>query len=499
MRDLMSHRTGLAEGQGDFLGSVLPSPDFTMRLGGLRPLRTLRALFDYNNTGWSVAGEVLRAAAGKRSWCEALHALVLAPLSLERTYCHRNEIPDAVAAEHLASVHKMDPCRTSGSELACYEFVATGGADDFAWGAADAAGSVISSAREMATVMRLLLRPSECHVPGACGFLRPDTVAELLSAQMLVPASFLESSGVAAATDTQIGNAVAAGLGFDLVGRVMTDAEGRLLRYAEKNGDTEMHKARLGLLLERDQGVLLLSNLGGEVGGQLSALKFGALKMLAGGDEAAASAVAFDVLDNTDFWDEQYGPMTTCTVCGRSAYGPPCVPSSEPIPPLYARQYVGTYGNAVYSDGGGATLSVGPVLDEDPATLEVAFGPYSGAVVFDAASMSLLDEDCAAVEQFLTLQGVLPAHSAGVEALRDRARAGDACSLAEFRGGPPEMPEAGVSSRNGTIAFPWGMNVPIPDGPSFYAVTLKDESVLFFLFNGVAFGPMPPPSAVAAA
>ena len=44
-----------------------------------------------------------------------------------------------MAAEHLAAVHKMDPCRGAGA-LATYDFVATGKADDFAWGAADASG-----------------------------------------------------------------------------------------------------------------------------------------------------------------------------------------------------------------------------------------------------------------------------------------------------------------------------------------------------------------------
>ena len=44
-------------------------------------------------------------------------------------------------------------------------------------------------------------------------------------------------------------------------------------RYAEKNGDTNMHKARLGLLPADGSAVLLLSNLGGSMGGELTALK----------------------------------------------------------------------------------------------------------------------------------------------------------------------------------------------------------------------------------
>jgi hypothetical protein len=46
-----------------------------------------------------------------------------------------------------------------------------------------------------------------------------------------------------------------------------------------------MHKARLGLLPAQGAGALLLSNLGGSMGCQLTALKFGVLALLAGGDE----------------------------------------------------------------------------------------------------------------------------------------------------------------------------------------------------------------------
>ena len=43
-----------------------------------------------------------------------------------------------------------------------------------------------------------------------------------------------------------------------------------------------MHKARLGLLPELRSAVLLLGNLGGSAGGPLTAMKFGALAIIAG-------------------------------------------------------------------------------------------------------------------------------------------------------------------------------------------------------------------------
>ena len=44
-----------------------------------------------------LAGDVLRAATNSSNWCDALHATLLRPLGLRRTYCHRNEVPDDVA------------------------------------------------------------------------------------------------------------------------------------------------------------------------------------------------------------------------------------------------------------------------------------------------------------------------------------------------------------------------------------------------------------------
>ena len=178
--------------------------------------------------------------------------------------------------------------------------------------------------------------------------------------------------------------------------------------------------------------------------------------------------------------------MTTCNICRRSGYSGPCVPAGEPIPPLFTYQYEGTYANSVYSDGGGVTLSVAA---KNNVTLAVDLGPLSADMYFDETCMSLLDVQCADLAVFMMQQGVLPEYSTAASTMQGEKKA---CSLAEFRGSPPEIPAAGVSTRNRTTAFPWGANVPLPDGPSMYAVSegYDDDSVLFFIFNGVAFMPM---------
>ena len=127
VKDLLAHRTGLAQGQGDTLEAFMVAGDMMNALGDVIPMQSLRDVFQYSNAGWAVAGEVLRAAANASSWCDALHSVLLKPMGLNRTYCHRNEIPDDVAAAHVAAVHKHNPCGPDGAEgLATYDFVTTG-------------------------------------------------------------------------------------------------------------------------------------------------------------------------------------------------------------------------------------------------------------------------------------------------------------------------------------------------------------------------------------
>jgi CubicO group peptidase (beta-lactamase class C family) len=45
VRDLMAHRTGLGEGQGDSIGAFLQAPQFVRNLANVVPVRSLRDIF----------------------------------------------------------------------------------------------------------------------------------------------------------------------------------------------------------------------------------------------------------------------------------------------------------------------------------------------------------------------------------------------------------------------------------------------------------------------
>ena len=224
VRDLLSHRSGLAEGQLDLLGSFV-SPSAQVRaLRHAVPVHSLREVFDYSNTGFTIAGQVLKAASGTATWCDALRDHILSPLGLNSTFCHRNEIPDAVASAHLASVHKMDPCSKKKSKthvppLSVYNFVRTGGPRDFAWGAADAAGSVISSAKDMSLVLKTLLGTEKRFEK----LLPSNVLDDMMRGQMIVPPEWIKSCGIVQPSG-QRGDAVAAGLGLDISASVALTA-----------------------------------------------------------------------------------------------------------------------------------------------------------------------------------------------------------------------------------------------------------------------------------
>merc|ERR1719491_2285133 len=156
------------------------------------------------------------------------------------------------------------------------------------------------------------------------------------------------------------GHSAAAGMGFDFVGEI--SLMGKHFAYAEKSGDTNMHKARLGLLPELGAGVLLLSNLGGSVGGPLTAMKFGALVKLAGGTDADANAATDAALNASGFWESQWGPLTTCTQCAAAASSRQCSPSGLSTPPMPPASFAGEYGTPAYGLHAVSLAASGDVL-----------------------------------------------------------------------------------------------------------------------------------------
>jgi CubicO group peptidase (beta-lactamase class C family) len=84
IRDLLSHRSGLGLGAGDLM--FYPSTDFTRAeimkgLRFLKPVSGFRTQYDYDNSLYMVAGEIIPAVTGK-SWEDFVEERILKPLKM---------------------------------------------------------------------------------------------------------------------------------------------------------------------------------------------------------------------------------------------------------------------------------------------------------------------------------------------------------------------------------------------------------------------------------
>jgi CubicO group peptidase (beta-lactamase class C family) len=243
--DLLAHRTGLGDHDGDILwllGGVSDEEELVRRIQSL-PLRTsLRETFMYSNMGFEIAAVVLAKLAGV-SWAQYLAGNVWTPLGMKSTASSINVPPEKRAS-------------LSGGHYVWYELNATERILPFDYYAPTTpklspgfaelgAGSIISSANDYAKWLIFLL-----DSPNA-------TVATMESGQMIVPESWatlfmmLKQEGA--------GNALAAGFGFDVVGHTFYNQ-----RFFTKGGDTLFHKTRTGFLPDFGLGVSLMANVEGD-------------------------------------------------------------------------------------------------------------------------------------------------------------------------------------------------------------------------------------------
>lgn len=102
VRDLLTHRSGLA--RGDAVWSRWPHDrrEIIRRVRYLKPTRSFRGAWQYQNLMFLTAGEVVRAASGK-SWDDFVAERIFAPLGMTRSVTSVTELPrlDNVASPHV--------------------------------------------------------------------------------------------------------------------------------------------------------------------------------------------------------------------------------------------------------------------------------------------------------------------------------------------------------------------------------------------------------------
>jgi CubicO group peptidase (beta-lactamase class C family) len=145
VRDLLCHRSGLATYTGDLmLYTDYSREQMIARLRYLRPTYPFRSEFGYSNLMFITAGQIILALTGQ-SWDEFVTQRLFEPLGMSRT---TTSLRDRQALDNVATPH----WRAAGRPV------------PHAWRAFDAmgpAGSINSTANDMAEWLRLHLRRGE--------------------------------------------------------------------------------------------------------------------------------------------------------------------------------------------------------------------------------------------------------------------------------------------------------------------------------------------------
>jgi len=89
IRDLLTHRSGLGEGQGDLMffpdGGSLTVNDIIHNVRYLKPVNSFRAGINYNNILFIVAGEVIHRISGL-SWADFIEQRIMQPVGMTSSF-----------------------------------------------------------------------------------------------------------------------------------------------------------------------------------------------------------------------------------------------------------------------------------------------------------------------------------------------------------------------------------------------------------------------------
>lgn len=91
--DVLSHRVGFETFQGDFLNfdNALTSEQIIKKFALIKPTHQYRETWGYFNTGYTIAGEIVKAATGK-TWAEQIQEKLFTPLEMTNSLALSKDI-----------------------------------------------------------------------------------------------------------------------------------------------------------------------------------------------------------------------------------------------------------------------------------------------------------------------------------------------------------------------------------------------------------------------
>jgi CubicO group peptidase (beta-lactamase class C family) len=167
VRDLLTHRAGLANGDVLWYRTNTTAAEVVRRARFIRSAYSLRSSFIYQNVMYAVAGQVVAAASGT-PWERFVRTRIFAPLDMT------NAVPLLDSATRRSNV--ASPHYRFGDTI---RVIANASVDPVA-----SAGAVWASVGDMAKWMRFVLDSARV---GGKRLLQPETYAEWLKPQVMVP------------------------------------------------------------------------------------------------------------------------------------------------------------------------------------------------------------------------------------------------------------------------------------------------------------------------
>jgi CubicO group peptidase (beta-lactamase class C family) len=230
VRDLLSHRSGLATFGGDLLWyeTTYPREEIIRRIRYLKPTYGFRSHYGYQNIMFLTAGEIVPAVTGK-SWDDYVREKFFVPLGMTRTNTTFKQLS---AAENVATPHNEVDGRV---RVVHYSNV------DAAGGAA----AINSSAAEMAEWVRLQL--------GRGTFQGKKIFSAAAAREMWTPNTVVSGVSESAEKFNPTVHFNLYGMGWFL-----SDYRGR--RVVTHSGGLDGMTSRVALLPEENLGVVILTN-----------------------------------------------------------------------------------------------------------------------------------------------------------------------------------------------------------------------------------------------
>lgn len=230
VRDLMTHRTGLASTDFWTFGQAMPLDEQILMLQQVEPNASLRSRFQYQNTMYELLGRIIKNVSGLE-WGDFLTQRLWKPIGMHETYDARGRI-----GKNQASVLPYDYIN---GKLQQSEW-------DFDADLADAAGSVWSSVSDMGRWAQFLLRDGVTDKGDR--LISEASFAEMFKPQTLIdPADYYPTSQLTNPHWTSYG-----------LGWFQQDYQGRKIDF--HTGSLSGLIAIVGLDRDMDKAVIVLAN-----------------------------------------------------------------------------------------------------------------------------------------------------------------------------------------------------------------------------------------------